>query len=131
MNNFKFSEDLVERVREALIDRMADAFQNDSDCAKDAIKYGIKAVDDLDGIELMDEYMNWHGTFSLEENPDDKLLAAMFREMDDNKFEEEVLSIIPHTQHNHPSEPLSYSLLPDVTQRLLSEQKKIDSSKES
>lgn len=115
-DDFQFSENLADKVREALIDRIADAFQNDTDCAKDSIRYGMKAVDDLDGNELMYEYMNWHGTFSLEENPDDKLLAAMFREINDQKFEEEVLEVTPHTQHNHPSEQASSSLQPDENQ---------------
>jgi hypothetical protein len=91
MQIFKFSEELAEQVRDALIDRIADAMQNDKECARSIAEHGHPGVSDLDGNELMDEYMNWHGAFSIEENPDDLLLARMFDEHSTFELEKEVL----------------------------------------
>jgi hypothetical protein len=92
MNEVKFSEDLKEKAQNKLIHRIINAIENDSDIAEGIIRYGFKAIEDLDGIDLMDEYMNWHGTYSLEENPDDILLERMLREVDSFNFEKEVLN---------------------------------------
>jgi hypothetical protein len=91
-DEFKFSEDLRDAVIDALVDRIKNALQNDEDTLLSFVEVGFPGVSQMDGNELMDEYMNWNGTFSLEENPDDVLLRRMFEEQDNYSFEKEVLN---------------------------------------
>lgn len=90
---FTFTEDLRDKVEEAVVRRMCNAFENDSECAESLIRYGYPGVEEMTANDLMDEYMNWHGTYSLDENPDDHLLRMMLAEMNSQIFEDTVLKV--------------------------------------
>lgn len=90
MENFEFSENLRKKVEKALVNRIADAWQHKEN-VEDFIRHGWEGIDELNCNDLMDEYMNWHGAYSLQECPDDYLLRQMFEEADAYKFEQEVL----------------------------------------
>lgn len=93
MENFKFSESLRDKVIDALLDRMVDAMQSDEDTLRSTLEHGYPAIGDMDGVELMDEYMNWTGTYSIEEDPEDELLRKMIGEVNSAEFEIEVLDV--------------------------------------
>jgi hypothetical protein len=92
MEDFKFSENLRDKVEEAMVDRLTDALQQGNDVCESIIRSGYSGIDDMPCHELMDEYMNWHGAYSLKECPDDQILRKMIEEWDSYLFEKEVLT---------------------------------------
>lgn len=89
---FKFSEGLADRIKDALIDRIVDAIQQNNDTARNIAEYGHPNINEMDGVELMDEYMTWHGVWSIEDDPDDTLLCRMIEEHNSFEFEKEALT---------------------------------------
>jgi hypothetical protein len=90
LENFDFSDELRERIEEALVDRIADAWSSSIN-SKEYIRSGFPGVEEMSSVDLMDEYMNWHGAYSIEECPDDDILCKMFKEVESYEFEKQVL----------------------------------------
>jgi len=91
MKDFKFSENLRDRIEEAMVNRLTDALKSGDDVCESIIRYGYSGICTLPCNELMDEYMNWHGAYSLDECPNDDILRKMIEETNSYNFEKEVL----------------------------------------
>ena len=90
-SGFKFTEVTLDNAQEKLISRIVDAINNDTDVADSVVRHGWKAVEDMDGLELLQEYESWHGYFDEGDGDDDSIYQRMIKEKSDFEFEKEVL----------------------------------------
>lgn len=96
MDSFKFSEGLLDKVQEKLVERIVQAVRDDDELTYSVVRHGFTAVEDMDGNELMDEYMNWFGMFDDDgEFEKDPLMQQMINERNTFLLEKNMLESDP------------------------------------